>query len=104
MKTFRVDPFLYFVYRKTGSAVRALATHIDDILGCGECDLHARVREFSKERFGEMEGLEGSFVRVGAELAQEQDFSATLTQADFAKNMKLLPTSPELETSVNGTH
>ena len=30
------------------------------------------------------------------ELAQEKDFSAMLTQADFANNLTPLPTSPEL--------
>ena len=29
-------------------------------------------------------------------VALEKDFSVTSTQADFAKNMKLLPTPPEL--------
>ena len=29
------------------------------------------------------------------ELAQEKDFSGTLTRKDFAKNLKPLPTSPE---------
>ena len=33
---------------------------------------------------------------MGMELARESDFSVTLTQADFAKNLKLLPTPPEL--------
>ena len=33
---------------------------------------------------------------MGAELARRKDFSATLTQADFAKNLKLLPTAPAL--------
>ena len=33
---------------------------------------------------------------MGMELAQETDFSATSTQGDFTKNLKLLPTSPEL--------
>ena len=41
-----------------------------------------------------MEVQEGSRVHVGVELAQEKDFSVTLTQADFTKNLKLLPTSP----------
>ena len=38
----------------------------------------------------------GSRVHVGAELAQEKDFFVTLTLADFTKNLKLLPTPPEL--------
>ena len=33
------DPRMYFVYRGLGSAVGVLATHVDDILGCGETDI-----------------------------------------------------------------
>ena len=35
-------------------------------------------------------------MRVGMELAQEDDISATPTQADFTQDPKLLPTSPQL--------
>ena len=35
-------------------------------------------------------------MHVGMKLAQERDFSATLTQADFSKSAKLLPTPPSL--------
>ena len=84
------------IYRKSGSAVGAIVTHIDDILGCGEGDLHGNVQDFSEKRYGESEVHVGSFVHVGMELAHEQDFSVTLTQADLTKNVELLPTSPEL--------
>ena len=33
---------------------------------------------------------------MGMDLAQGKDFAATATQADFAKSMKISPTSPEL--------
>ena len=74
----------------------AITTHIDDILGCGEYELLARARAFLDKRFGTSKVSVGSSVHVGMGLAQEKDFSMTLTQADFAKNLKLLPTSPEL--------
>ena len=90
------DPFMYFAYRKSGSAVGVLANHIDDILGCGVPDLLVEARGFLDKRFGEMEAEEESFVHAGMELGQEKDFSATSTHADFTKNLKLLPTSPEL--------
>ena len=90
------DPRLYFAYRELGSAAGAFATHIDDILGRGECDLLAKVRGSMGKRFGEMEVQEGSRVHVGMELAQGSDFSVTLTRAVFPKNVKLVPTSPEL--------
>ena len=35
-------------------------------------------------------------MHVGMEVAQVKDFPATSTQEDFTKNLKLLPTSPEL--------
>ena len=47
----RPPSFLYF--RNTGIAAGAFATHIDDILGCGEPDALPRIREFSERRFGE---------------------------------------------------
>ena len=82
------DRWLHFVYRKLGSAVGAITTHIDDLLGCGEDGLLVKVRGYSEKRFGKLEVQEGSCVHVGVELAQEKDFSVTLTQADFTKNMK----------------
>ena len=88
------DSRMYFIYRKLGTAVRVIATHIDDTLGRGEPDLELKARGFSEKRFGESEGQEGPFIRVGVELAKEKDFSATLTREDFTRNQKLLPTSP----------
>ena len=35
-------------------------------------------------------------MRVGIKLVQKNAFSATLTQDDFAKNLRPLPTSPQL--------
>ena len=86
------DLCLYFVYRRTGSAAGAFATHIGDIPGCGEGNLLAKARGLGPRR----EAQEGSSVHVGMEVAQGKDFSATWTQADFAKNMNLFPTSPGL--------
>ena len=37
----------------------------------------------------------GSFVRLGVELANGEDLSATLAQEDSAKKLELLPTAPE---------
>ena len=74
----------------------AFTTHTDDVSGCGECDLLAKVRKFSENRSGGVQVQDGSFVHVGMTVSLEKDFSVTSTQADFAKNMKLLPTPPEL--------
>ena len=78
---------MYFVYRKWGAAVGAIATHIDDVSGRGEPDL------LLEERLGKLAAEEGSFAHVGMALSQEEEFPATLTQADSAKNPKPLPTS-----------
>ena len=51
---------------------------------------------FLGKRFGASKVKEGPFVHVGMVLAQGKDFSATSTHADFAKKLKLLPTSPEI--------
>ena len=70
---------LLFVFRDRGQAVGAFATHIDDILGCGEPDVLPKIRRFPGQRFGAMKSQENSFVHVGAELNQEATFSVTLT-------------------------
>ena len=40
-------------------------------------------------------------MRVGMELGQADDFSATLTREDFTKNLAFLPTAPTLRTGYN---
>ena len=95
-EVFSFGPIAYCVFRKSGKAARVTPTHIDDISGRGEPDLLLKALGFSEKRVGELNVQEGSFARVGAELAQGQDFSATLALADIVKNVKLLPTSPAL--------
>ena len=79
-----------------GGAVGAIAEQIDDISGRGEPGLLSKARGFLDKRFGKFKVQEGSFVHVGMQLVQKKDFSWTLTQEDFAKNLKLLPTTPSL--------
>ena len=81
------------MFRKSGEAVGAIVTLIDDIPGGGEPDVLQKARVFSGRRFGKLKVQEGRFARVGIELAQETDSSVTLTQENFAKNLKLSPTS-----------
>ena len=45
------DPSLFFVFRNEGQAVGAFTTHVDDIPGCGEPDVLAKIRNFQKQRF-----------------------------------------------------
>ena len=89
-------PCANFVYRKSLTDAGVIATHIDDISGRGEPDLLSKVQGFSEKRFRKLEVQEGSIVHVGMGLAQEKDSSATLIQADFARNLELLPTPPAL--------
>ena len=90
------DPCLFFAFRDEGQAVGASATHIDDISGCGEPDALEKICHFSEKRFRTMKLQEDSFAHVGIELVQDSNFSATLTQAEFAKNLQPLGTSPQL--------
>ena len=46
------DPCLFFVFRGEGHAVGVFTTHIDDISGCGEPDVLAKMRNFAERRFG----------------------------------------------------
>ena len=39
LETFKFDPCLFFVFQRSGKAVGVIATHIDDLLGCGEKDV-----------------------------------------------------------------
>ena len=72
----------------------ATATHFDDILERGEPDLLSKARGSLETRFGKLKVQEGPVVRVGVGMAQEKDFSVTLAQEDFTKNLEVLPTSP----------
>ena len=54
------------------------ATHIDDILGCGEPDVSAETRIYSERRFGELQLRKSSYVHVGKELEQDGNFSVTV--------------------------
>ena len=81
----------YFVFRELGGAVGAIAMHIDDILGRGAPDLPKNARRSGEGRLGKLKVQEESSVRAGAELGQEDDFSATLTQEGVTKNAKFLP-------------
>ena len=54
------DPFLFLVFRTDGSAVGAFASHIDDISGCGEADVLAKIRAAPEQRFGELKLQESS--------------------------------------------
>ena len=65
-------------------------------MGHGVPDILPDARKITGKRFGKLKVQEGSSVHVGMELAQEKDFPATLTQTDFTKNGKLLPSPPSL--------
>ena len=84
------------MFRKTWIAAGVINPHIDDILWCAELDVLSEIRTFPERRSGELKLQESSFAHVGMKLAQESDFSVTLAQDEFAKNLQLLPTSPHL--------
>ena len=90
------DPCLFFVFRDQGQAAGVFTTHINDILGCGEPNALPKSRGFSEQRFGGMKLRENSFVHVGMEVEQADNFSVTLTQAHLTRNLQPLGTSPEL--------
>ena len=91
-----LDPCLFFVFRDQGQAVGAFATHIDEIIGCGEPNVLLKIRGFPEHRFGAMRLQENSFAHVGVKLKQDANFSVALTQAHFTKNLQPLGASPEL--------
>ena len=86
---------MYFIPPKLGGAVGAIATYTADVRGCRETDASSERRACLEYRFGSLEVKEKSSVRVGAELSEENDFSAKLTQEDIAKGSEPIPTSPE---------
>ena len=67
--------------------VGAVATHVAYISGCGEPDL------LLEKWLGEFKAQDRYFVHVGVEPVQGKDFFATLTEADFPRDLKFLPTS-----------
>ena len=95
----QVSPYyswLNFVFGQGGGAVGAFATHIDDVLGCGEQDVSARIRVPPRHRCGGMKAQEYSFAHVCIELFQEGDLSVELTQVEFTKDRQPPEASPEL--------
>ena len=87
-------PYLYFAFREKGGAVGDFATHIGDILGCGELDSPTKIRVFSEYRFRAVRAQNSIFALVGMESSQEGNFSVKLTQEEFTTNLKPLLTSP----------
>ena len=83
-------PRLYLVFPKLGGAAGAVTTLIDDISCCGEPDLLLRVRCILEKRSDRLVVPGKSFVHVGMELGQQQDFSMTLTQGDPTNHPKPL--------------
>ena len=65
------------------------------ISGRGVPDLFPEARRFLGKRSGKLRGQEKPPARAGMGLAQEMDFSATLTPEDFTENSKPLPATPE---------
>ena len=90
------DPHLYFLFRKSGWAVGAIATQIGNTLGSGKPDRSSKARRFSERLLGKLKVQEKPFVRAGVALARENDSSATLTREAFAKNLKYLSKFPRL--------
>ena len=78
-------PRLYSVLRKEGGANRDIAILTDDILGRGEPDASPKKRAFPEYRFGALKVQDTSFVHVGAEVSQENDFSVKLTREEFSE-------------------
>ena len=95
-ETSTLDPCLYAVFNNEGEAVGVFSTHIDDILGCGVPGVLERTRHYLEHRFGALKVQVNAFVHVGMELVQRQDFSVTLTQADFTNQLQPLETSTAL--------
>ena len=57
--------------RKDGGAVGAVATHFDDVLGCGEQDVPAEIRLFSEYCLRAMSEQNSPFAYVGMALPAE---------------------------------
>ena len=91
-----LDPCLFVVYNAEKEAAGVFSSHIDDILGCGAPGVLDRARYYLEQRFGPLKVQENFFAHVGMELAQKADFSVSLTQAEFARQLKFMGTSPEL--------
>ena len=66
-----LDPCLFFVFRAKDGAVGVFTTHFDDILGCGESDVLAKMCILLGRRFGALKLQEFPYVHVGMELAQD---------------------------------
>ena len=82
------------VYNREQEAAGVFSSHIDGILGCGAPGVLDRTRYYLEQRFGPLKVQGNTFVHVCMELVQKADFSVTLAQAEFTRQLKLLDTSP----------
>ena len=96
MSGFVADPCLNFVFRKSGGAVGAVATQIDYFLGRGETGALSETRAVLGHPFTASKVRRETFLHVGMELSQENDFPIKLTQEKFIKGSKPIATSPGL--------
>ena len=80
-------PCMLSVSRKVGGAAGACTTHIEDIPGCGEPDVPAKIGAFFIVSFWGDE-----VVDAGVESLRGSDFSVRLTQAEFTQKLQLLST------------
>ena len=55
----KFDPCFFLEYRRGGSAAGVIATHIDDLLGCGEQDSSHKMEFFRNDSFWPRYGAEG---------------------------------------------
>ena len=85
------------LFTENGGRLLASSPHaLTTFLGAANPICCRKKRGFSEERFEKSKVQEESFVHVEMEPAHHNGFSVTLTQEDFAKNPKLLPTSSSL--------
>ena len=84
----KFDPRIFFVFRNKGGAVGDIATHIDDIVGCGKPVALSRTREFSVFCPGAREAQEKSFAQGGAGLPQGNDVPAALTHGGVFEELE----------------
>ena len=92
----KFDPCLFFVFRGSGPAVGVMTSHIDDLLGCGEQDILAKMEKFLAGRFGPVKIQKDDFQHLGMDIVQKLDGSVEVSQKNFTDLLSPIETSPSL--------
>lgn len=96
--SFRQSPFDPCVFQlvcpKSNQTIGLIGIHVDDGLCCGTPEFHQKLKQL-EERFPFGSRKEGSFTFTGLKLTQHDDFSISVDQTQYVKDIASISISRE---------